>query len=150
MEPTDTMSDALAPIPAYARSSFVSGVYRASLLVSVVSVCAGAFAGVRASVSLALGAGLALASFWALERTLAVKYGGHHGQGRWLSFGLAIGKYVVVAGALLMATRVDGLRMGYVAAGLAVVYVGVVVSATLDMVRRNAAAKAPAGSGDVV
>ena len=150
MEPTGTTANALAPIPAYTRSSFVSDVCRASLAVSVVGIGVGAVAGLAPSLSLALGAALAISSFWALERTLAVNYGGDHGKGRWRSFALAIAKYGVVAGTLLLATRVDALRMGYVAAGLAVVYVGVVVSATLDMVRRSAAAKAPVGSGDVV
>ena len=150
MPATETMADALGPIPAYTRSPFVVDVYRASFVVSVVSVGAAALAGVWPCVSLALGAGLAVISFWALERTLAVSYGGVYGRGRWRSLGLAVAKYGVVAAALLLASRVDGLRMGYVAAGLAVVYVGVVVSATLDMIRRNAAAKASAGSGDVV
>lgn len=150
METTPKIADAHVTLPAYTRPPFVSSVYRCAACIAVGSAAVAALAGVAASMSLAVGSALAISSFWALERTLAVNYGGSSGKGRWLSFGLAAAKYGVLGVALLVATRLDAFRMGFMATGLVAVYAGVVVTATRDMIRRNAVTGVGGGSGDMV
>ena len=145
-----TTADTPTTIPTYTRSTFVSRVYRSAALIAAGATALAGLAGVGACVSLAAGCGLAISSFWALERTLAMNYGGRLGKGRWSSFALAAAKYALLGATLFVATRVAGFRMGYMATGLVVVYAAVVVTTTRDMIQRGASRGEGVGSGDMV
>ncbi len=144
------MAERRPAIPAYARQRFIVEVYRTALGLGAATALVAALVSRPAGVSVAAGAAVAVVSFWALERTLAVAYGRSSGTIGWRAVGLAVGKYALIGIALLAASRIEAVSMALLALGLAVVYAAVVVAATRDMIRRRAADRAAAGTKDVV
>ncbi|MDA1193190.1 MAG: hypothetical protein O3A46_16060 [Candidatus Poribacteria bacterium] len=129
-------TDDTNPIPPYKRSRFVRAVYLVGAAWTVVGSGACLFVGIAASVSFLLGSGVALASFWLLERMLARIY--DKGGNRGAIFLLILLKYVGIGAVLTVCMKSDAVRVGYFSAGLLAIYVSVVALLVVRMTSRRA------------